>query len=223
MITILEHLKNHLQKKFFLPIDNNIYTFTETDIDKKNSNPLKEISISELQNSENFCFLNPKVLKTVNDCLFDGTFYKRDCDFIFIYIENTSVNIFLVECKSDVLALKRDKNTGVDKTQKEHALEQIRHSHYPAEYILKLLTEHFNEEILIHVKGLIFYTQLGKRLTQSASFLKTSGLPLPNEEEKDFDAKNHNIGGKFPVYSKKVSGSHTTHTFDDFLSYFKTA
>jgi hypothetical protein len=214
MTDIIQHLKTHLNNPLFSPINENTYIFTETEVQEENEVPLEEISISELQDSLSICILKPKELMKTSNFLFQGKFYKRDCDFIFIYIENTSVNIKLVECKSTVLAVSKGK------TQKEHALEQIRHSYYPVEYILKLLKEHYNEEIPIDFKGLIFYTQLKPRLSKS---FKNSSLPILSKEEKDFDAKNHNIGGKFPVYSKKVSGSHTIHTFDDFLSYFKTA
>jgi hypothetical protein len=220
MTDIIQHLKTHLKNDIFLPVDNNIYRFIETDVKENNEAPLEEIILSELQAPASFCLLNPQRLLKINDFLFQSNFYKRDCDFILVDLKNNSLNIYLVECKSTILAVSKDKNTGKYKTKKEDALEQIKHSCYPVEYILKLLNEHYNEEIPFDFKGLIFYTQLKKRLGKSA---ETSGLRLPSKEEKDFDAQDHNKDGKFPVYSKKVSGSHTIHTFDDFLSYFKTA
>lgn len=212
MTDIIQKLKDNLKKDMFSSEKEGVYTFFEQQ-PKDNINPLEEIKISELPSNLGFCILKPKQLLNVHKHIFQDHFYKsdKDCDFLILHYQNPIINIYLIECKSTLTEAK-----------KEYALSQIKDSYYPIKYIVKRVNDYFEYNLSIESKGLIFYTELPS-ITKSNDNLETGGLPLPSRTEENFDAQDHNVGGKFPVYSKKVSGSHTIHTFDDFLSYFKTA
>jgi hypothetical protein len=128
---------------------------------------------------------------------------KEQADFVILVQEEETLYAYIVDCKSNFSSKKVPK-----------AINQIEDSVRLIKFLLLETLNHQTDLLdLRHFKpkGLILHIGLSK------SFSKTDFGQ--NRSRNGFDL---NKNGQYPITVKQV-GLNSTHTFDDFLSYFKTA
>jgi hypothetical protein len=196
---MLDELKCFLKQEIF-KAEQGSFKFKEKQQQDNSESPLKDIIISDVD-ANVILSLNPTNLNKLNNVCFQGI--GKNCDFILLRFVDSKALVYLVECKSTLTDQEKNK-----------ALQQIKHSSYPVEYLFNIF-EREKFPIDFELKGLICYTVLKIRLERVEK--QSVGLPL-----SVFDAKDHNQGGRFPIRAKKVTSPSSTHTLDQFLGYFET-
>jgi hypothetical protein len=196
---MLDELKCFLKQGIF-EVEQGSFKFKETQQQNKSESPLKEIIISDVD-ANVILSLKPTSLNKLNDVCFQGI--GKNCDFILLRFVDAKALVYLVECKSTLTEQEKNK-----------ALNQIKHSSYPVEYLFSVFGKE-KYSIDFELKGLICYTVFKTGLERVEK--QSVGL-----SPSVFDAKDHNQGGRFPIRAKKVASPTSTHTLDQFLGYFET-
>jgi hypothetical protein len=178
------------------------FIFEETK-NQGQSGKFQTVTLQSIPKKENLI-----ILVTDKECFKTGAFFKKPygqkADFVILEKKDDILHLYVVECKS-----------GVDFQDIDEILPQIKGAIRLAKYWMLALLDADNKTINdclpIRPQALILYTKLNNRFTSPTAFGK--GL---------FEGEDYNKKSYFPLTVKQVKPN-STHTFDDFLSYFKTA
>ena len=168
---------------------------------KGQSGKFQTVTLQSIPKKENLI-----ILVTDKECFKTGAFFKtpygQKADFVLLEKKENALHLYVVECKS-----------GFKFEDINEILPQIKGAIRLSKYWMLAALEADNKTINdcqhIHPKALILYTSLNET-THTTEF--GNGL---------FEGANYNKNSYFPLTVKKVDPT-STHTFDDFLSYFKT-
>lgn len=149
------------------------------------------------------------ILVTDKKCFDTGAFFEKPygkrADFVLLEKKDNALHLYVVECKSGL------KFEDINNKILHQIKGAIRLSKYWMLATLEAEDKTINDCLHIYPKALVLYTSLNDTSTHTTEF--GNGL---------FERANYNKSGYFPLTVKKVEPI-STHTFDDFLSYFKIA